>query len=85
LGEINPPYRFYQKFQSIVRNEQEQNFISRLHRGQTQIIPWPVITSPDFYKLFLQIRRFLDRQPITHQSGSVFLHTLKTLMAKIKV
>ncbi|KAF8607202.1 hypothetical protein BDV93DRAFT_467878 [Ceratobasidium sp. AG-I] len=76
---------FSQKFQSIVREEQDQNFITRLHRGQVHIMPWPVITSPGFYTLFRSVRdNILDKQPITHVNAGIFLHTLKTLMAKIK-
>lgn len=69
----------------IVQKEQDQNFISRLHRGRIQIIPWPVINSSGFYALFRHLRNYLDRQPVTHPSGGIFLHNLKTLMAKIKV
>ncbi|KAG9092892.1 hypothetical protein FS749_015351 [Ceratobasidium sp. UAMH 11750] len=75
---------FSLKFQRIVQKEQQQNFISRLHRGRIQIIPWPVINSPSFYTLFHHLRRYLDKQPVTHHAGGVFLHRLKTLMAKIK-
>ncbi|CAE6431445.1 unnamed protein product [Rhizoctonia solani] len=75
---------FSLKFNKIVQKEQEQNFISRLHRGRVQIIPWPVINSSSFYTLFHHLRRYLDSQPITHSSGGVFLHSMKTLMAKIK-
>lgn len=31
---------FFLKFQRIVQDEQEANFISRLHAGQLNIIPW---------------------------------------------
>ncbi|KAG8762904.1 hypothetical protein FRC11_007233 [Ceratobasidium sp. 423] len=75
---------FSLKFQKIVQKEQEQNFITRLHRGRVQIIPWPVINSSSFYTLFHHLRRYLDAQTITHPSGGVFLHNMKTLMAKIK-
>ncbi|CAE6486977.1 unnamed protein product, partial [Rhizoctonia solani] len=75
---------FSLKFHKIVQKEQEQNFISRLHRGKVQIIPWPVINSSSFYMLFNHLRRYLDAQPITHPSGGGFLHNMKTLMAKIK-
>ncbi|QRV98834.1 hypothetical protein RhiJN_26853 [Ceratobasidium sp. AG-Ba] len=75
---------FSLKFQRIVQREQQQNFITRLHRGRIQIIPWPVINSPSFYSLFQHLRRYMDKQPITHPAGGVFLHNLKTLMAKIK-
>ncbi|CAE6373835.1 unnamed protein product [Rhizoctonia solani] len=75
---------FSLKFQKIVQKEQEQNSISRLHRGRVQIIPWPVINSTNFYMLFNHLRRYLDTQTITHLSGGIFLHNMKTLMAKIK-
>ncbi|KAF8607199.1 hypothetical protein BDV93DRAFT_591195 [Ceratobasidium sp. AG-I] len=75
---------FSLKFQRIVQEEQDQNFISRLHRGRIEIIPWPVINSSGFYTLFRHLRNYLDKQPFTHPSGGVFLHNLKTLMAKVK-
>ncbi|QRV84782.1 GTP-binding protein [Ceratobasidium sp. AG-Ba] len=75
---------FSLKFRQIVEKEQDQNFISRLHRGHIQIIPWPVINSPGFYTLFRQLRAKLDQQAFTHGTAGAFLHNLKTLMAKIK-
>ncbi|KAG9089762.1 hypothetical protein FRC06_001400 [Ceratobasidium sp. 370] len=75
---------FSLKFRQIVEKEQDQNFISRLHRGHIQIIPWPVINSSNFYTLFRHLRQNLDRQAFTHGTGGAFLHNLKTLMAKIK-
>ncbi|KAH7337762.1 hypothetical protein B0J17DRAFT_768903 [Rhizoctonia solani] len=68
----------------IVEKEKDQNFITRLHRGRIQIIPWPVINSPDFYALFSRLHQRLDQQSFTHGSGGAFLHDLKTLMAKSK-
>jgi hypothetical protein len=35
--------------------------------------------------LFPSIKRLLDKQEITHRTAGEFLHTLKTLMAKLKV
>ncbi|EUC59543.1 cytochrome P450 family protein, putative, partial [Rhizoctonia solani AG-3 Rhs1AP] len=75
---------FSLRFQPIVEKEREQNFISRLHRGRIQIIPWPVINSPVFYTLFNSLHQRLDQQPFTYGSGGAFLHNLKTLMAKVK-
>ncbi|KAI9429455.1 hypothetical protein H4582DRAFT_2149461 [Lactarius indigo] len=43
---------FSLKFQKIVQQEQRPNFISRLHRGRLNIIPWSVIESREFYNLF---------------------------------
>jgi hypothetical protein len=77
--------RFSLKFQKIVQDEQDANFISRLHAGKLQIIPWPVIESKEFYKLFAALKRKLDQQATSHHTAGEFLHTLKTLMAKLKV
>ncbi|KAF8548217.1 hypothetical protein OG21DRAFT_1449416 [Imleria badia] len=75
---------FSLKFQRIVQDEQEANFISRLHAGKLNIIPWPVIESKEFYKLFPALKRQLDKQVVTHRSAGEFLHLMKTLMAKLK-
>ncbi|EIW81351.1 hypothetical protein CONPUDRAFT_82336 [Coniophora puteana RWD-64-598 SS2] len=75
---------FSLKFHKIVQDEQESNFISRLHGGKLDIIPWPVIESKEFYKLFPKLKKRLDQQNVTHQTAGQFLHTAKTLMAKLK-
>ncbi|KAJ6514906.1 hypothetical protein C8R47DRAFT_1172974 [Mycena vitilis] len=69
---------------TIVQAEQDANFISRLHAGQLDIIPWPVIESKQFYALFPTLKKTLDQQEVTHPTAGEFLHTLKTLMAKLK-
>ncbi|KAG8219200.1 hypothetical protein J3R82DRAFT_13 [Butyriboletus roseoflavus] len=75
---------FSLKFQRIVQDEQEANFISRLHAGKLNIVPWPVIESKEFYTLFPALKRRLDQQVVTHRSAGEFLHLMKTLMAKLK-
>ncbi|KAJ6581854.1 hypothetical protein B0H19DRAFT_1116733 [Mycena capillaripes] len=75
---------FFTKFQKIVQDEQEANFITRLHANQLDIIPWPVIESKQFYALFPTLKKTLDQQEVTHPTAGEFLHTLKTLMAKLK-
>lgn len=49
------------------------------------IIPWPVIESRQFYTLFPALKMTLDKQTITHPKAAIFLHTMKTMMAKLKV
>jgi hypothetical protein len=61
------------------------SFLTRLHHGQVSIIPWPVIESKKFYSSLSILHKMLFKQKITHRTGGVFLHTLKTLMAKLKV
>ncbi|KAI0246219.1 hypothetical protein BJV78DRAFT_1286673 [Lactifluus subvellereus] len=75
---------FSLKFQKIVQQEQDANFISRLHGGKLDIIPWPVIESREFYKLFSTLKKRLDLQKLSHPTAGEFLHTIKTLMAKLK-
>lgn len=77
--------RFSLKFREIVKREQKANFISRLHRGNLQIIPWPVIESREFYNCFSALKMRLEQQEISHPSAGEFLHTIKMLMAKLKV
>jgi hypothetical protein len=76
--------RFRLKFRGIVKEEQKANFISRLHRGKLDIIPWPVIESSEFYKLLSALKKQLYQQPISHPVAGEFLLTIKTLMAKLK-
>ena len=85
-NSTNPAFRrFSLKFQKIVQQEQRANFISRLHRGKLDIIPWPVIESKEFYKLFSTLKKRLDSQKTSHTTAGEFLYTIKTLMAKLKV
>ena len=69
----------------IVQQEQDANLISRLHGGKLEIIPWPVIESKEFYRLFATLKRRLDLQKVSHSTAGEFLHTIKALMAKLKV
>ncbi|KIJ09825.1 hypothetical protein PAXINDRAFT_102165 [Paxillus involutus ATCC 200175] len=75
---------FRMKFQKIVQDEQGSNFITRLHRGQLGMLPWPVIASREFYTQFSVVEDRLNRQPTTHKAAGEFLHLMKTLMAKLK-
>jgi hypothetical protein len=68
-----------------VEQEQDANFISRLHGGKVDIIPWPMIESEGFFKLFTDLKVQLDLQKVSHPTAGEFLHRIKTLMAKLKV
>ncbi|KAH9029444.1 hypothetical protein EDB85DRAFT_1532154 [Lactarius pseudohatsudake] len=75
---------FSLRFHQIVESERDSNFITRLHVGELNIIPWPVIESEEFYQLFRRVKKILDKQPTSHHTAGGFLLTLKTLMAKLK-
>jgi hypothetical protein len=49
------------------------------------VIPWPVIESLQFYKLFEALKKRLEARPPTYENAGSFLHTMKMLMAKLKV
>ena len=68
-----------------MRDEAGDNFITKLHRGKLDIMPWPVIQSAQFYRMFGSLKTRFEKQPITHKSAGDFLRVLKMLMAKLKV
>ncbi len=61
------------------------NFVTLRHAGNLILIPWPVIESRQFYVLFPTLKKVLQKQEITHPKAATFLHTIKTMMAKLKV
>jgi hypothetical protein len=77
--------RFQHKLVQIVRAERGENFVTRLHKGQVTIIPWPVIESPSFYNTFEAIKLLLQAKPTKYTHAAIFLDILKMLMAKLKV
>ena len=68
-----------------MQQERGANFVSRLHRGKLDIVPFPVIESPEFYNLLSTLKKRLDFQSISHPTAGEFLNTMKTLMAKLVV
>jgi len=44
-----------------------------------------VVETKEFYRLFTILKGRFDLQKISHQTAGEFLHTIKTLMAKIMV
>jgi hypothetical protein len=48
------------------------------------IIAWPLIGLRDFYDEVSVLKQDLDDQQISHPTAREFLHTIKTLMAKLK-
>jgi hypothetical protein len=84
MSDTNP-HRFDEKLGRIVVEEEEGNFISRLHRGDIVIVPWPMMSSPAFYHTFEDIKKLLLDRPVVHSTGGEFLGVLKMLMAQIQV
>ncbi|RUS20076.1 hypothetical protein BC937DRAFT_86413 [Endogone sp. FLAS-F59071] len=76
---------FKNKFSQIVSEEGEDNFISRLHKGQMSILPWPVFNDSGFYSMLTVLKKYLDEQESKFGKARIFLPTIKTIMAKLKV
>ncbi|RUS18258.1 hypothetical protein BC937DRAFT_88981 [Endogone sp. FLAS-F59071] len=76
---------FKNKFSQIVSEEGEDNFISRLHKGQMSILPWPVFNDSGFYSMLNVLKKYLDEQESKFGKARIFLPTVKTIMAKLKV
>ncbi|KAF8317563.1 hypothetical protein DL93DRAFT_2095570 [Clavulina sp. PMI_390] len=76
--------RILQKFKRLVNEEGERNFISKLHRGMLDIIPWPALGSKEFYDLMDVLKARLNNQKPSHGNASMFLQALKILMAQLK-
>ncbi|KDN44291.1 hypothetical protein RSAG8_05555, partial [Rhizoctonia solani AG-8 WAC10335] len=72
------------ELQKLIEHADERNAIPSLHRGGIQVIPWPVINTTDFYAMFTHLHEQLFKGQPSHPSGSVLLHNLKIMMAKIK-
>ena len=83
--ELMDTRRFSLKLRQIARDEAGDNFITKLHRGKLDIMPWPVIQSAQFYRMIGSLKTRLEEQPVNHKSAGEFLQVLKMLMAKLKV
>jgi hypothetical protein len=78
-------FRFSLKFQKIVENERDSNFITRLHAGKLEYYPVASDRIRGILPAFQKVKKALDQQPTSHHTAGEFLLTLKTLMAKLKV
>ena len=83
--ELMDTHRFSLKLRQIVLDEAGDNFITKLHRGKLDIMPWPVIQSAQFYRMIGSLKTRLEKRPVNHKSAGDFLRVFKMLMAKLKV
>ncbi|KAK4689286.1 hypothetical protein P7C73_g826, partial [Tremellales sp. Uapishka_1] len=74
---------FRLKFDAIVNEEGDNNFITNLYRNQLAIIAWPVIKDTQFYTKFNQLNKELSKQKITYKSAGEFTQILKLVEAKL--
>lgn len=77
--------RLESNLRHMLELDKDSNFVTLRHAGNVAIIPWPVIESRQFYLLLPTLKKVLRKQEITHSRAATFLHTMKTMMAKLKV
>ncbi|RUS25274.1 hypothetical protein BC938DRAFT_472396 [Jimgerdemannia flammicorona] len=58
-------HEFRSKFTQIVSEEGEDNFISRLHKGQMSILPWPVFNDSGFYSTLSDTQLLIGEEPFS--------------------
>ncbi|GES75141.1 hypothetical protein GLOIN_2v1781568 [Rhizophagus clarus] len=76
---------FQLKLSQLVKEEGEDNFISRMYRGGLNIIPWPVFNDIAWFKQLSQIKKRLDEQETKYENARAFLHNTKVIMAKLMI
>lgn len=67
---LNKFCRFSLKFQSIVEEEQDANFISRLHNGRLDILPWLEFTAD--VDLFMNDEYIMTGQSLNRRNFTSF-------------
>ncbi|CAG8537034.1 3581_t:CDS:10, partial [Racocetra persica] len=76
---------FSLKFNALVAEEGENNFITRMYPSGLSIIPWPIFNDPAWFKSLIDIKRLLDKQQPKYENARTFLQNTKVIMAKLKI
>ncbi|GBB87958.1 hypothetical protein RclHR1_14460001 [Rhizophagus clarus] len=77
---------FYSRFEQLVTEEGEDNFITKMYKDGLNIMPWPVFNDADWYKKSLaKVKSILDEQEAKYENARIFLQNIKVIMAKLKV
>ncbi|GBB83177.1 hypothetical protein RclHR1_00010059 [Rhizophagus clarus] len=76
---------FQLKLTQLVKEEGEDNFITRMYKGGLNITPWPVFNESAWFKKLLKIKQRLDKQETKYENARTFLQNTKVIMAKLKI
>ncbi|CAG8689548.1 13591_t:CDS:10, partial [Racocetra persica] len=76
---------FSLRFRTMVMQEGENNFITKMYPGGLNINPWPMFNNPEWFKSLRDIKKMLDKQDAKYENARTFLQNTKVFMAKLKV
>ncbi|GBC20090.2 hypothetical protein GLOIN_2v1880492 [Rhizophagus irregularis DAOM 181602=DAOM 197198] len=76
---------FQSKFDQLIAEEGEDNFITRMYGGGLDIIPWPVFGEIAWFKTLSIINKKLEKQKVKYENAITFLQNIKVIMAKLKI
>ncbi|CAI2161648.1 17233_t:CDS:10, partial [Funneliformis geosporum] len=76
---------FYSRFEQLVTEEGEDNFITKMYKGGLNIMPWPIFNDAAWFKALAEVKSILDEQETKYVNARIFLQNIKVIMAKLKV
>ncbi|CAB4480240.1 unnamed protein product [Rhizophagus irregularis] len=76
---------FQSKFDQLIAEEGEDNFITRMYGGGLDIMPWPVFGEIAWFKTLSIINKKLEKQKVKYENAITFLQNIKVIMAKLKI
>ncbi|CAG8483333.1 6229_t:CDS:10, partial [Racocetra fulgida] len=76
---------FSLKFNTLVAEEGEDNFITRMYPSGLNITPWPMFNDPAWFKSLKDLKKLLDKQKPKYENARIFLQNTKVIMAKLKI
>ncbi|CAG8491773.1 7035_t:CDS:10 [Funneliformis caledonium] len=76
---------FYSRFEQLVTEEGEDNFITKMYKGGLNIMPWPIFNDAAWFKALTEVKSILDEQESKYENARIFLQNIKVIMAKLKV
>ncbi|CAG8854868.1 41446_t:CDS:2, partial [Gigaspora margarita] len=75
---------FSLRFRTMVMQEGENNFITKMYPGGLNINPWPMFNNSEWFKSLRDIKKMLDKQDAKYNNARTFLQNTKVFMAKLK-
>ncbi|CAG8493935.1 13962_t:CDS:10 [Dentiscutata erythropus] len=76
---------FSLKFNTLVAEEGEDNFITRMYPSGLNITPWPIFNDSAWFKSLKDLKKLLDKQKPKYENARIFLQNTKVIMAKLKI
>ncbi|RHZ44791.1 hypothetical protein Glove_709g38 [Diversispora epigaea] len=76
---------FTLRFNTLVAQEGEDNFITKMYPSGLVILPWALFSDAAWYKNLKDVKKMLDKQEARYENARTFLQNIKVIMAKLKI